>query len=140
MVTANPISQANFLVKIHGITVGYFPRCAGGHVKTQRSRSYDGGDRIGTVLAGNRTLEDLVTGRDYDPARDEPVLRQLRPVAGRYRTTVSVQAVDANLAPIEAPRVYPNALLGDINEPEADAANGQTASRFELVWAVDDVI
>ena len=132
------ITQANFLVKIHGVTVGYFARCTGGHTRTARSRSWDGGQRRPTTLAGNPTLEDLTVGRDYDPERDEPVLRQLRPVAGRFRTTVSVQACDANYQPLEQPRVYPNALLGDVNEPEADAASN-TPARFELVWAVDEV-
>lgn len=133
-----PITQANFLVKIGGVTVGYFPRCAGGHTRTARSRSWDGGARKPVTLAGFPTQEDLTTGRDYDPERDEPVLRQLRPLAGRFRTVVSVQPTNANLEPIEQPRVYPDALLVEVNEPETDSGSN-TPARFELVWAVDAI-
>jgi hypothetical protein len=131
-------AQSNFLVKIHGVTTGYFPRCSGAHIKVERTKSWDGGQRKPETLAGFPTIDDLHTGRDFDPSRDEPVLRQLRPVVGRYRTTVSVQPTDPDLSPLESPRVYPNALLVELNEVEADAASG-TPARFEFVWSVDTV-
>lgn len=130
-----PAAQSNFLVKIHGVTEGYFPRCSGGHVRSERSKSWDGGRKKPETLAGFPSRQDLSTGRDYKPARDEPYLRPLRDQVGRFRTTVSVQPTDEDLNPIEQPRVYVDALLVELNEPETDAASG-TPARFELVWDV----
>lgn len=131
-------AQRDFLVRIGNITTGYFPRCTGGSPKSAVSESWDGGRPQPEKLTGPAILDNVEVSRDYDARRDEPVLRALRPLTGEWRTTLSVTPCDRDLNPIEAPRVYPHAILIELHEPEVDAGSG-TPARWSLVFGVADV-
>lgn len=130
-------AQRQFLVKVAGID-GYFATKSGGDTSADASDVYDGGRLDPEKLAAPATTDDITVGRPFDPVRDRPVIRTLRPLVGRHRTSVSVQDTDADLIPIGDPTVYANALLVGLTDPEADASSGDAAS-FELTFAVESV-
>lgn len=127
-------AQRHFLVSIAGLP-GYYQRWGGGSTGADTSKSYDGGSEVADVMGGPASPDDVTISRDYDPARDEPILRALRPVVSRWRTTLTKQPTDADFVPIGPPTVYPNALLTKINEPEADSASNAFAN-YGLVFTV----
>lgn len=127
-------AQRHQLVSIAGIP-GYFQRFGGGHVGGDTSESFDGGSDTPDLIPGPVSTEDVTISRDYDPYRDEPILRQLRPVVMRWRTTVTKQPTDYDYVPVGEPVVYAGALLKRVREVEVDSGSN-TASRFELIFAV----
>lgn len=127
-------AQRHQLVSIAGIP-GYFQRMTGGHVGGDTSESFDGGSDVADLIPGPVSAEDVTISRDYDPYRDEPILRRLRPVVMRWRTTITGQPADYDYVPVGEPRVYAGALLKRIREVEVDSGSN-TAARFELIFAV----
>lgn len=130
-------AQRQFLVTVAGVR-GFFATKSGGDVSSDVSTVYDGGSLTPEKLASPATADDVTVGRPYDPARDASELARLRPLVGRWRTTVSVQPTDADLIAVGRPVVYANALLVGLTDPEADAASGDAAT-FELTFAVETV-
>lgn len=130
-------AQRQFLVKVSGVS-GYFASKTGGATASETTDVYDGGQLTPEKLASPPRTEDITVSRPFDPERDRPVIRRLRPLAGRGRFTVSVQDTDADLVAIGSPTTYPNALLLSVSEPDADAGSGDAAA-FELVFAVEKV-
>ena len=130
-------AQRQFLVKISGVD-GYFATKAGGGTASSANDVYDGGQLTPEKLASPATTEDVTVGRPYDPNRDQEVINRLRPLVGRWRTTVSVQPTDADLVAMGRPTTFANALLISVTEPDVDAASGDAAV-FELVFAIESV-
>lgn len=127
-------SQRHSLIVVAGLT-GYWARKTGGNVTGEVTKSYDGGSDVPELLPGFANHENVTVGRDYDPYRDGPIVRRLRPVVMRWRTTVSEQDTDVDLVPVGQPTVWPRALLLELHPPETDAASN-TPKRLELVFAV----
>lgn len=130
-------AQRQFLVKVSTID-GYFATKTGGDTTSDASDVYDGGSLTPEKLASPATTDDVVVGRPYDPARDQQVIERLRPLVGRWRTTVSVQPTDADLVAMGKPTTYADALLIGCTSPEVDAASGDPAM-FELTFAIESV-
>lgn len=130
-------AQRQFLVKVTGID-GYFSSKSGGDVEGDVTTVYDGGSLKPEKLGGPAAPGQVTVGRPYDPERDAPVLRRLRGIVNRWRTTVSVQPTDGDLTPIGPPTVYANALLVRVSDPEHDAESGD-AARLELVFDPESV-
>lgn len=127
-------AQRHGLISIAGLP-GYFQRKAGGHVGGDTSESYDGGSDVPDLIGGPVRAEDVTVSRDYDPNRDEPILRALRPLVLKWRTTVSDQPTDTDHTPVGPPIVYAGALLKRVTERETDSGSN-TPGRYELVFAV----
>ena len=127
-------AQRQFLVKVARIS-GYFMTKSGGNISADTNKVYDGGRTEPDVVAAPPEADNITVSRAYDPYLDGPVLSKLRRQVGRYRDTLSVTDTDEDLAPIGQPRVYPQALLVSVNEPEADASSGDVAT-YELEFAV----
>lgn len=133
--STDPIaSQRQALVSVEGIA-GYFATRSGSATSADVGDVYDGGALEAEKLASPPSTDNLVVGRPYRPVRDGEVKRRLRPLVGRWRTTVTVQDTDADLSPIGQPDVYDDALLVGVTPPESDAASGD-AARIELTFAV----
>lgn len=130
-------AQRQFLCKVSGID-GYFATKTGGDISSDASDVYDGGSLTPEKLASPATTDDVTVGRPYDPNRDQDVINRLRPLVGRWRTTVSVQPTDSDLVAVGRPSTYANALLIGLTEPEVDASSGDAAV-FELTFAVESV-
>lgn len=130
-----PISAARqFLIRVSGID-GYFSTRTGGEMTSDASREFDGGSLTPEVLTGPATPGDLTVGRPYKPERDAELLRRLRPLVGRWRTSVASTPTDRDLVAVGSPTVWQGVLIG-VNDPEADAGSGD-AVRIELTFAIE---
>lgn len=129
-------SARQFLVKIVGVE-GMWATKQGGSVSSDTTPVYDGGQLKPDLVAAPPVAEDITVSRIFDPARDDEALRQLLQLCGAWTTTISVTPTDANMVAVAPPRVYSNALLKGVNEPEVDAASGDPAP-WGLVFAVPD--
>ena len=135
MPPTTPISaQRQFVIRVAGID-GYFATKSGGAMTADASREYDGGSLTPEVMTSPATPEDVTVGRPYKAARDADLLRRLRPLVGRWRTSVSQQPTDRDLVPVGKPTVYSGVLIG-VNDPDADASSGD-AARIELTFAIE---
>ena len=135
MATTDPISaQRQFLIRVAGID-GYFATKSGGSMEADASREFDGGSLTPEVMTSPAVPTDITVGRPFKPGRDAALLARLRPLVGRWRTSVSQQPTDIDLVPVGKPTVY-NGVLTAVNDPEADASSGDSA-RIELTFAVE---
>lgn len=127
-------AQRQFLVSALGIP-GFWAQKSGGDVSGDTSDAWNGGELYPEKLAGPATTDNITLTRPFKAARDQPLLRRLRPVVMRWRTTCSVQPTDENLIPVGRPDVYPRALLIRVTGPEVDASSSD-AGEIELEFAV----
>lgn len=130
-------AQRQFLVSVKGIPA-FWAQKTGGEVASDTSDAYDGGQLVPEKLAGPPTTGNITLTRPYKAARDQDLVQRLRPVVGRWRSTVSVQPTDADLIPIGKADVYPDALLIRVTTAEVDAASGDP-STVELEFAASRV-
>lgn len=124
--------QRQFLVTVQGIP-GYWAQKTGGVVAGDSSRVWPGGTTEPEVLGGPAMPDDITITRPYKAGRDQEILARLRPVACRWRSTITVQPTDVDMVPIGRPEVYPDALLRSVAGPEVDAGSGD-AGTVELVF------
>lgn len=129
-------SARQFLVKVDGID-GFWSTKSGGNVTADNTKVYDGGSLKPDIITNPPTAEDLSLTRPYDADRDDEVVRSLIQLVGSWDTTVSVTPTDADLVAIAPPRVYSNARLTGVTEPEVDSSSGD-AAMIGLTFAVSD--
>lgn len=128
------MSSRQHLVKVSGIE-GLFATFSGGSVSADTTKVYDGGNLVPEVLSGPAEADNITVGRPFDLNRDPQIINNLRKKVGTFTATVSVQTTDRNLVAVGKPRVYPNALLVSITEPDYDATSSD-AAQIELEFAV----
>jgi hypothetical protein len=128
-------AQRQFLNKVDGID-GYFAAKSGGEVTSDANKVWDGGQKKPDIVASPAETGDVVLTRPYDPAQHQDLLNRLVNMVGEWFTTISISPTETNLTAAKVkPRVYPNALLIGVREPESDASSGDAAD-FELTFAV----
>lgn len=132
------LAQRQSLVSIEGIP-GLWAMKQGGNVASETSSVYDGGQLRPEILTAPSLAENVTVSRPVDDVRDLPEMRRLKGLVGRFTGTITVQHTDADLFPIGDPEVYPDAILVNYNEPDADASSGE-AKRLELVFAISDFV
>lgn len=132
-----PAAQRQSLVKVSGID-GYFLTKTGGDTSSDTSKVYDGGNPTPAVIASPAETDNITVSRGWDNNRDNPLLRRLRPLVGKFRATVSVTPTDEDLVAQGEPTVYSDALLVRMTDPEADGSSGD-AKMFELEFAIGSV-
>lgn len=132
-------AQRQFLWTVNGIA-NTFAQKTGGEVTADATKVWDGGATKAEVIAAPPEVGDLTLTRPYDPERDQPILDRLIGLVGQWRTTVSGQPLgsDMRVARGVKPRVYPEALLIGVREPEHDAESGDKAD-YELTFAVGGI-
>lgn len=135
-------ANRQFLVRIDGISGGwdYWATKSGGEVTADSNKVFDGGSLVPDVLASPAEVGDITIARPYDPDRDQGIINQLIPQVGQWRTTISVTPTYGDLTTVRGakPRVFSNALLIGVREPEPDASSGDAAD-YELTFAVGAV-
>ena len=134
---SNKASQRQIIGSVDGIE-GYFAQVSGGEISANSEKVFDGGSLKPDTLCGVRDIGNVSLSRPYQPVRDGAILRQLRPLVGRWRADVIVQDTDCDLVPIGEPRVYQDAVLVGIQEPDGDA-NSSGPAGFSLTFSVSDV-
>lgn len=131
-------SESDFLVTVAGID-GFFATCTGGNTPVDTSQAFNGGDPFPTIVVGKIKPAPITVGRPFDPARDQPLAKELRRRIGQFRTTVSSQPLLPDGSVIADPDVYPNALLTDVHTPDANAGSANPGV-LQLVFGVERVI
>lgn len=131
-------TQRQRLISVDGIP-DYWATIKGGGPKAKGELAWNGGDLIAEALGAASEFENVVVSRPYDPVRDGAIIRQLVPINGQWRTTVTDQDTDPYLVPLGTPRVYPAALLLEVTVPEGDAASGD-GSMLELTFMVTNLV
>lgn len=117
----------------------YFAQVSGGEVQASVEKVYDGGSYSPQVLPAPIEVGDITLTRHYDPSTDGTPISQARPLVGKARYNVNVYTLDADLNVIAGlTRVYSNALLVNVTEPEGDSSSGGPAT-FSLTFACETV-
>lgn len=133
----NKAAQRQIIASVRGIT-GYFAQVSGGEITSNAEKVYDGGSQTPELLTGVREIGNVSVTRPYAPNDDAPLLRSLRAQVGKWRSDVIVQDCDSDLVPIGQPRVYNDAVLIGLTEPDGDAASGSAAT-FTLTFSCGSV-
>ncbi len=126
-----------------------FAQVSGGEITAAVEKVYAGGAQFPEVLCAPYEIGDItVTAHmdDYDEQSSEAggagvavKLAQLRNKVGRVYYTLNVFLTDCDITVTGTDRIYSEALLVGITEPEGDASSGAPAT-FSLTFACQDVI
>lgn len=116
----------------------YFAQVSGGEIQSTVERVYDGGATFPDVLPSPIEIGDLQCTRHFDPESDGPLAKRYRPLVGKSRFDVTVFTLNDDLKVNGSERVYPNALLTGMTEPDGDSASGAPAT-FTLTFACESV-
>lgn len=129
-------AQRQFLWTVDGIPGGFASK-SGGEITSDATKVWDGGSLTPDVIASPPEVGDITLTRPYDPENHQELLTSLISKVGQLRTTISGQPLSGDMRSVRgaSPRVYPNALLIGVREPESDASSGDAAD-FELTFAV----
>lgn len=134
-------ANRQFLVHVDGIPGErkYWATKSGGEVTASSNKVWDGGSLVPGVLASPAEVGDVVVARPFDPDLDHELATQLLRRVGQWRTVISVQPTYGDLGAARVkPRVYTDALLTGVREPEPDASSGDAAD-WELTFTVGSV-
>lgn len=116
----------------------YWPQVSGGEITASVEKVYDGGQSFPETLCAPAEISDITVTRHYDPTRDGTTLQQLRSLVGRARYNILIYDLNCDLAEPGTQRVYNNALLIGITEPEGDSSSGAPAT-FSLTFSISSV-
>lgn len=128
-------SQRHFLITTT-LTPIVFDRKSGGRVSADASKRWDAGSRKTVTRTSRPTADDLVITVDYDPLTHQAEARRLAKLVAIAEGSVSVQDLTVDDVPFGEPQVYPEALLIDVNFPEADN-NSSDPGDFSLTFSTD---
>ena len=123
-----------------------FAQVSGGEITASVEKIYEGGKLRPTVICAPSEIGDITLTAHYDDERIgsdtasgiAAKIADLRPLVGRAKYNVTVETFDCDLAVPGTDRVYSNALLVGITEPDGDSSSGAPAT-FALTFAVEDV-
>ena len=125
-----------------------FAQISGGEITAAVEKVYAGGDQFPSVLCAPYEIGDVTLtahmddSEEFDNASGEGVatkLALLRDKVGRAYYTVNVHLTDCDIKITGSDRIYANALLVGITEPEGDASSGAPAT-FSLTFAMQGVV
>lgn len=117
---------------------GYFAQVSGGEITAAVEKVYDGGQVFPEVLCAPPEIGDITITRHYDPDRDGPSIKMVRRMVGSVYYNLNVYDMDCDLKVYGTERVYPNALLVGLTEPEGDASSGAPAM-YSLTFSISSV-
>jgi hypothetical protein len=123
-----------------------FAQVSGGEITASVEKIYEGGSRRPTVLCAPSEIGDITLTAHYDDDMQEQTsgagigdkLKRLRKYVGVGYYTVTVSVYDCDIKDPTNDRIYTNALLVGMTEPEGDSSSGAPAT-FALTFAISDV-
>jgi len=120
----------------------YFATVSGGEISASVEKVYDGNSTFPEVLCAPAEIGDITVSKFYDPdadgGGDHEKLTKLRQLVGMTYYDVTVFTLNCELKEPGSERVYPNALLVGITEPDGDASSGAPAT-YSLTFSVSTV-
>lgn len=117
---------------------GYFAQVSGGEITAAVEKVYDGGANFPEVLCAPPEIGDVTVTRHYDADRDGPSIKMIRAMVGSVYYNLNIYDLSCELKVYGTERVYPNALLVGLTEPEGDASSG-SSSMFSLTFSISSV-
>ena len=117
---------------------GAFAQVSGGEITAPVEKAWDGGRKFPDPLCAPSEISDVTVTRHYDPTRDGSSLGSARQLVGQARYNIKVYDLDCDLVVAGTERVYPNALLVGLSEPDGDSASGAPAT-FALTFSIGTV-
>lgn len=147
------VSQRQVLASIVPVTETHpkwgkfkFAQVSGGEITASVEKIYEGGKLRPTVICAPSEIGDITLTAHYDddnvPADTETgiasKIKELRALVGRAKYNITVQLYDCDIVVKGNDRIYKNALLVGITEPDGDSSSGAPAT-FALTFAVEDV-
>lgn len=117
---------------------GYFAQVSGGEITASVEKVYDGGAQFPETICAPAEIGDITVTRHYDPDRDGAALKTLRRLVGSSYYDVAVYDLNCDLKVYGTERVYPQALLVGMSEPEGDSSSGAPTT-FSLTFSISTV-
>jgi hypothetical protein len=117
---------------------GYFAQVSGGEITASVEKIYDGGAVFPETLCAPLEIGDITVTRHYDFDRDGPSIKSLRRLVGQSYYRIFVYDLNCDMVVYGTERVYPNALLVGLTEPEGDSSSGAPAT-FSLTFSISQV-
>lgn len=144
--TDNAKQQTNVQVNLPKWNDFRFAQVSGGEITASVEKIYEGGKPRPTVLCAPSEIGDITLTAHYDddftPADTAAgigeKLQKLRRYVGVAYYNVTVSVYDCDIKDPTNDRVYTNALLVGLTEPEGDSSSGAPAT-FALTFAISDV-
>jgi hypothetical protein len=123
-----------------------FAQVSGGEITASVEKIYEGGAKRPTVLCAPSEIGDVTLTAHYDDIEESSggvaglakKIRQLRPLVGSAFYNVNIKTYDCNIEVKGTDRVYSNALLVGLTEPDGDSSSGAPAT-FALTFSISDV-
>lgn len=125
-----------------------FAQVSGGEITASVEKIYEGGKLRPTIICAPSEVGDLTLTAHYDDDATESLtetgleakLNTLRPLVGRAFYDITIKTFDCDLGAVVngTARLYKDALLVGITEPDGDSSSGAPAT-FALTFAVSDV-
>lgn len=149
------VSQRQILADIapvndnHPKWIGFkFAQVSGGEITASVEKIYEGGARFPTVLCAPFEIGDITLTAHYDDefagdlsnnaAGIARKLRDLRQLVGKAYYNINIKTYNCDIEELGNDRVYPQALLVGITEPDGDSSSGAPAT-FSLTFSISTV-
>ena len=142
----NAKQQSNVQVQLPKWNTFKFAQVSGGEITASVEKIYEGGKSRPTVLCAPSEIGDITLTAHYDDdmlAQDTAAgigakLKGLRRYVGVAYYNLTVSVYDCDIKDPTNDRIYTNALLVGMTEPEGDSSSGAPAT-FALTFAISDV-
>jgi hypothetical protein len=105
-------------------------------VSASTTKFYDGGSLTPYVLGGRALPQEFEVRRQWDAARDMPLVKRFVHLVGRSWHQVTFQPTDEDLAGVGEPLTF-RALLTDLRFPSHDANTQNNPQPAMLVLRLD---
>lgn len=144
--TANTKQQTNVQVNLPKWNTFRFAQVSGGEITASVEKIYLGGESRPTVLCAPSEIGDITLTAHYDDDMNPSdtaagigaKLKDLRKYVGVAYYNITVSVYDCDIKDPTNDRLYANALLVGMTEPEGDSSSGAPAT-FALTFAISDV-
>lgn len=119
-----------------------FAQISGGEITASVEKIYEGGAKRPTVLCAPSEIGDITLTAHYDDDTSDAglptAIRKMRQFVGIGFYDINVRVFNCGLANPANDRVYSNALLVGLTEPDGDSSSG-APSTFALTFSISDV-
>lgn len=144
--TNNAKQQTNVQVNLPRWSEFRFAQVSGGEITASVEKIYEGGKSRPTVLCAPSEIGDITLTAHYDDDMNAAEnaagigakIKGLRKYVGTAYYNITVSVYDCDIKDPTNDRVYTNALLVGMTEPEGDSSSGAPAT-FALTFAISDV-
>jgi len=119
-----------------------FAQVSGGEITASVEKIYEGGAKRPTVLCAPAEIGDITLTAHYDDDSGatglSTAIRKLRQFVGVGFYDITIQTYNCGLTNSANDRIYKNALLVGLTEPDGDSSSGAPTT-FALTFSVSDV-